>query len=274
LVACGGATAPEAASTTAPSTSTSGGETSTRAQPNAAPASAPNAGANDATDEVAPTPAASGEASATRSEPETSVRPGVNDRYFQDGALKKYSAIFEGESREVARSRDAILAALRIEPGMHVADLGAGTGLFTFFLAREVGPEGRVHAVDIVPAFLDRLRGLAAEAETNNVRVVQGQERATGLDEASVDLAVLINVYHHLEYPRSYMRSVMRTLRPGGRLIVIDFHRIEGVTAKRMLEHVRANRETVLAEIESVGFALAREEQFLKQNYFLEFRKR
>jgi len=174
----------------------------------------------------------------------------------------------------VVRERDAIVAAARIQPGTRVADLGAGTGLFMLPLSRAVGAEGTVLAVEIVPSFLGRLRDLAAAAGATNVHVVEGKERATGLAEASVDVALLVNVYHHLEYPLSYMRSVLRTLRPGGRLVVVDFHRIEGVTSKPMLEHVRADRATVKAEIESAGFVLTRDEAFLKQNYFMEFTQR
>lgn len=223
---------------------------------------------------TAPTPAhAATKAAGGNAGGEASVRPGVNDRYYEDGALEKWRGIFEAESREVVRERDAIVAAIHVEPGTRVADLGAGTGLFMLPLSKAVGPDGELIAVDIVPSFLDRLRELAGDAGATNVRVVEGKEQATGLPEASIDLALLINVYHHLEYPVSYMRSVFETLRPEGRLVVVDFHRIEGVTTAPMLKHVRADQATVRAEIESVGFVVTRDEPLLKQNYFMELRR-
>jgi ubiquinone/menaquinone biosynthesis C-methylase UbiE len=217
----------------------------------------------------ASTPAAP--SGARRPQAESSVRPGVNDRYFEPGAAETWTGIFEGESREVSRHRDAIVARLGLTPGEVVGDVGAGTGLFSVPLSRAVGPTGRVYAVDIVPAFLERIARRTRAAGVSNVVTVLGEERSTGLPAASLDLAFLCNVYHHLEYPASYLRSVGAALAPGGRLVVIDFERIEGVTSPRMLRHVRAGKQTVIDEITRAGFRLQREERFLKENYFLVF---
>lgn len=202
----------------------------------------------------------------------SSVRPGVNDKYYARGAVEKWTEVFEAESREVAANRAAIVAALALREGTTVADIGAGTGLFTFTLAEVVGASGRVDAVDIVPGFLERLRGLKAKYGVEQVRVIEGGERETRLPDGSVQLAFLCNVYHHLEYPVAYMRSVRRALSPGGEVVVIDFERIEGVTSKRMLKHVRAPKETVLAELVEAGFELVAEQPLLKDNYFLRLR--
>lgn len=204
---------------------------------------------------------------------EQSVRPGVNDRYFEQGAADTWTGVFEGESREVFRQRDAIVARLQLRPGMTVGDVGAGTGLFTLPLARAVGAGGQVLAIDIVPDFLERIEARVEAAGLDNVQTVLGGERATHVPDASLDLAFLCNVYHHIEYPGAYMRSVLSSLRPGAPMVVVDFERIEGVTSKRMLEHVRAPKETVIAEITEAGFELVREEDFLEENYFLVFRR-
>lgn len=201
-----------------------------------------------------------------------SVRPGVNAKYYAPGAVEKWTAVFEGESREVAANRDAIVEALGLRPGMSVADIGAGTGLFTFALGDAVGPGGRVDAVDIVPGFLTRLRELKAQRGASQVRVIEGGERQVRLPAGSVQLAFLCNVYHHLEYPVAYMRSVRDALAPGGEVVVIDFERIEGVTSERMLKHVRAPKATVLTELTEAGFELITEQPLLKDNYFLRLR--
>jgi SAM-dependent methyltransferase len=205
--------------------------------------------------------------------PEQSVRPGVNDRYFEQGAADTWTDIFEGESREVFRHRDDIVARLQLQPGMTVGDIGAGTGLFTLPIARAVGEDGQVLAIDIVPDFLERIEARAQAGGLDNVQTVLGGERATHVPDTSLDLAFVCNVYHHIEYPDAYMRSVLASLRPGAPLVVIDFERIEGVTSDRMLKHVRAPKETVIAEIKAAGFELVREEDFLEENYYLVFRR-
>ncbi len=102
---------------------------------------------------------APGPTQAPEPEPEpVSVRPGVNDNYFDAGQLETWVGRFESETREVAVRRVEILQALRLAPGAVVADVGAGTGLFFGDWSRTVGPEGRVYATDIAPMFLDRLR--------------------------------------------------------------------------------------------------------------------
>jgi ubiquinone/menaquinone biosynthesis C-methylase UbiE len=156
---------------------------------------------------------------------------------------------------------------------MVVADIGAGTGLFTTEIARRVGDQGAVLAVDIVPAFLDRIRGLVEAEQLTNVTVVQGEERATGLEDDSVDLAFMCDTYHHIEYPQTYMRSLFRTLRPGATLVLIDVERIEGETSPATLKHIRADKQTVIEEVSRVGFVLESETDLLEENYYLHFRR-
>lgn len=205
---------------------------------------------------------------------EESVRPGVNDKYFRDGALPRYTAIFEAERREVVEHRDAIVVAIGLRQGMAVADVGAGTGLFTNAIAEAVGPKGQVFAVDIVPEFLARVDERAKAANLTHVTTVLGEERTTGLPASSVDLVFMCDTYHHLEYPRSYLRSVYESLRPDGVLILIDLERIEGTSPSSTLEHVRAGKETVIAEVTGVGFVLDNEVDLLTENYYLRFTKR
>ena len=156
---------------------------------------------------------------------------------------------------------------------MVVADIGAGTGLFTTEIAKRVGDQGAVLAVDIVPAFLDGIRERVKAEQLTNVTVVQGEERATALDPASVDLAFMCDTYHHIEYPQTYMRSLFRTLRPGATPVLIDIERIEGKTSLPMLKHVRADKQTVIDEVSQAGFVLESETDLLEENYYLHFRR-
>jgi predicted methyltransferase len=182
---------------------------------------------------------------------------------------------FESESREIYTERAAIVAALEVRPGSDVADVGAGTGLFTGLLAEAVGPEGHVYAVDIVAPFLERIAVQAREAGHSNVSTVLCTAKSAELAPASVDLAFVCDTYHHFEYPEDTARSLHAALRPGGRLAVIDFERIEGVSDEWVMGHVRAGKETVTGEIEAAGFEKAGEIEIpgLVRNYFLVFRK-
>ncbi|NVB39550.1 methyltransferase domain-containing protein [Pseudenhygromyxa sp. WMMC2535] len=202
-----------------------------------------------------------------------SATPGINDRYLDDDAVDKWTKVFEQERRDVISHRDEIVAALELEPGMAVADIGAGTGAFVEPIARGVGPEGKVYAVDIIPDFLARLRGRAAEAQLDWVEVVEATPQSPALAPASVDLLFLCDVYHHLEYPSVYLRGLREALRPGGRMIIIDFDKIPGKTSAGMMKHVRQDQATLLAEVRAEGFELAREIDSvpLKENYMLEF---
>lgn len=202
------------------------------------------------------------------------MRPGINEPYFAAGALKRFTGVLEAESREVVQRRNAILDALPLARGQRVADVGAGTGLFTLALARRVGDTGHVTAVDIVPDFLTRIATRARKAGLAHVSTQLGDVRSAALPDESVELAFLCDVYHHLEFPGSYLASLRRALKPFGKLVVIDFKRVEGVSKPAVLAHVRAGQEQVAAEIERAGFRLVEEKRgLLTENYLLVFER-
>ena len=124
---------------------------------------------------------------------------------------------FRASGPELPRLRHV----LGLGPGMSVADVGAGTGELTVALAAEVGPSGRVYSTEIDPERLQQIR--TAVAGLANVTVVQAQARETGLPASCCDAIVLRRVYHHLTDPAATSASLLRALRPGGRLAVIDF---------------------------------------------------
>jgi len=203
---------------------------------------------------------------------EQSVRPGINKGY-ESGPVDKFIKNFEREGRDVFDCREQVLAAVGIEPGMDVADVGAGTGLFLGPFSKAVGGNGTLYAVDITEKFIDHLRNKAAELKLTNVTPVLCTAESTKLPPDSVDLVFICDTYHHFEFPIKTMRSVHQALRSGGRLIVIDFERIEGESPQWILNHVRAGEDVVTEEITSAGFELVSEQDILRENYFLQFRK-
>jgi precorrin-6B methylase 2 len=201
-----------------------------------------------------------------------SVNPGINDP-FQNPDVKAYVDKFEVESREVYAERKAIVAACKLTSGMVVADVGAGTGLFTRLFAAEVGPKGKVYAVDIAPAFIEHIRKSCKEAGLSNVEPMRCSDKSVELPANSVDVVFICDTYHHFEFPQLTLASIHKALKPGGQLVLIDFHRIEGKSSKWVLGHVRAGQDVFTKEITDAGFRVVGQEQLLKENYFVRFEK-
>jgi ubiquinone/menaquinone biosynthesis C-methylase UbiE len=211
---------------------------------------------------------------ATATPTDTSVRPGVNAEYKKsDVDVAQWVERFEREGREIFDHRQSIVDALNLRPGMVVADVGAGTGLFTLLFGKSVGARGQVFAVDIVPSFLKHIEAKAGSAGLKNIHTVHCTESSVELASESIDLAFICDAYHHFEYPQRTMQSLHRALRPDGQLIVVEFKRIEGESSDWILEHVRAGQEVFTREIEAIGFRKETELDLLEDNYFLRFTK-
>jgi len=176
------------------------------------------------------------------------VSPALNSPFVGTDA-SRWQGIFERPGREVFDQRFRIVQATGVRPGMTVADVGAGTGLFTMLFAR------------------------AAAYHVANVAVVLSNPKDTLLPWDSIDLVFICDSYHHFEYPRTMLDSVARALKPDGELIVVDFRRIPGVSSPWVMQHVRAGEAEVTKEIKAAGFELIGREGFLRENYFLRFRK-
>ncbi len=205
-----------------------------------------------------------------------SVKPGINDNFLSpDLDVSSFVERFEGDNREVFVHRARIASAAAVADGMRVADVGAGTGLFSRMFAQRVGAHGRVFAVEISERFAEHLRQDFVRRGIDNAEVVLCTERSAELPRASVDLAFVCDTYHHFEYPAATLSSLHKALRPGGEMVIVDFERIPGVSRPWLLDHVRCGKEVVIEEIESAGFTLVREEDspFLRENYILRFRR-
>lgn len=205
---------------------------------------------------------------------ESSIKPGVNAEFLKpELPVTQWVERFEREGREIYDQRARIAGAMGLRPGMSVADIGAGTGLFTPLFAEAVGTRGMVYAVDIAPDFVKHIEQRSLAAGLNNVRAVVCTERSVELPPNSVDVAFICDTYHHFEFPQSTMTSLHRALRRGGEVVLVDFKRIPGVSSEWTMNHVRAGQEVFEREIEAVGFRKVGEEDLLKLNYFVRFQK-
>ena len=200
------------------------------------------------------------------------VSPLLN-RHYQDGDPRDWTQVFERPGREVFDQRFKIVHAVRPHPGMRIADIGAGTGLFTVLFARAVGPDGVVYAVDTSPSFVVGLGELAARYRVDNIVPAVSTQEDTRLPAAGIELAFVCDTYHHFEYPRAMLDSIHQALVPGGALIIIDYRRRSGLSSAWVMQHVRADRDQVVAEVRQAGFRLVEEPDFLTENYFLRFEK-
>ena len=118
---------------------------------------------------------------------------------------------------------ELLLSALELKPGMTVADIGAGTGYYSWRMAQRVGGRGTVYAVDIQPEMISLLEQQMSRRRATNVKAVLGTLTDPGLPPASVDLALMVDVYHELEYPYEMLAAIVRALKPGGRLVLVEF---------------------------------------------------
>jgi predicted methyltransferase len=204
---------------------------------------------------------------------EKSVKPGIN-KVFQDPNVEKFIGLFEREGRDAYDHRHEIVKECQLKSGMVVADVGAGTGLFTRMFSKAVGSKGRVYAVDIAEKFLKHIETTAKDEGLTNITGVVCKQDSVNLPPNSIDLAFICDTYHHFEFPHKTMRSIHRALRPGGQVILIDFHRIEGVTREWLMNHVRAGQDVFTKEILESGFRQVKEKKdMLDESYFVRFEK-
>lgn len=164
----------------------------------------------------------------------------------------------EDPARGVIANRDSIVAALELRPGLVVADIGAGTGAFMEKIARAVGPSGRYIAVDIDRDYVGLMRDRAKALGLTNAEVVHSRPDSVTLPEASVDLMVVIDAYHHFDPVGPMLASMLAALKPGGRLVIVDFDRTPQ-SPRWVRNHVRADRATFEREIRSAGFRFDRD---------------
>jgi SAM-dependent methyltransferase len=118
---------------------------------------------------------------------------------------------------------DLVLAALDLEPGMSVADIGAGSGYYSWRIAQRVGARGSVYAVDVQPEMIALLREQMSKRGVANVKAVLGSATDPHLPAELLDLAVMVDVYHEFEYPYEMLAAIVRALKPGGRLAFVEF---------------------------------------------------
>lgn len=180
-----------------------------------------------------------------------------------------YIAALEDPKRDAYQKPDEVLRALGVKAGEVIADVGAGSGYFTFRLAHQVGPGGRVYAVDVSADMVRHLHARVRDMGLLNVSPILAPPDDPLLPQP-VDRFVIVNVWHHVEDQARYLALMKKYLKPGGEVVMIDFHKRElpvGPPAG-----MKIAREDLVRQMQAHGFQVAAEHTFLPYQYFLVFR--
>jgi ubiquinone/menaquinone biosynthesis C-methylase UbiE len=190
-----------------------------------------------------------------------------HDPYGNPRDLDEYLARLEGSDRAEWQKPDEVVAALQLEPGVVACEIGAGPGYFSLRMAQEAG---HVFAVEAHPRMLEVLRQRIVAAGVGNVTPVLGLEADPLLPPSSCDLALVVNTFHHFPDGVAYLRRLRGSLKPGGRIVNIDFHDRELPVGPPPEQKI--SREAFLRTASTAGLSLERELTFLPYQYFLVLR--
>jgi arsenite methyltransferase len=190
------------------------------------------------------------------------------DKIHQDS--KTYISMLENPQRNAEQKPEEVIKSLNLKSGDFIADIGAGSGYFTFRFARQVGMKGRVYAVDISSDMILYMNRHIRDTGINNVATVLSEANDPLLAANSIDLFFVCNTWHHISDRPHYLALMKKILKPGGRIAILDYKKEELPVGPP--PEMKMAREEVIKEIQAAGFKLSRELSFLPYQYFLEFR--
>ena len=175
------------------------------------------------------------------------------------------------EVRDSEEDGTTMLRELKVQPGQVVCDMGCGNGYYTLQLARQVGPTGKVLAVDIQPEMLTMLREATKRAQLTNVQPLLGTLVDPSLPQRGVDLILCVDVYHEFSHPEQMLRAMRESLKPGGKLVLVEF-RLEDESVPIKLLH-KMSKEQIQKELLPNGFKLVRQFDGLPWQHMMFFER-
>ena len=193
------------------------------------------------------------------------AKPDHMQHKFDDPA--KFAKSFDDPARDAWQMPSRVIESLALKPGMKVADIGAGTGYFSMRLAKVPGGI-TVFAVDVEPAMIDHLKKRAVTEKVDNVTTVLAGAASPNLPEP-VDVVLVVDTYHHLPNRPAYFRDLRKSLRPGGRVAIIDFRKDAPAGPP---VHFRFTPQQIADEMKQAGYQIEASHDFLPRQHFLIFR--
>lgn len=176
----------------------------------------------------------------------------------------------ERNTRSKEENTDLAISKLPVAKNSVVADIGAGSGFYTFRIAPKV-IEGKVYAVEIQDDAITYLQKKTAELNTKNVMVIKGAEKSPNLPDGSIDLAIMVDVYHELMYPHEFLQAIKRALKPKGKLLLIEYKQEDPTVAIK--EEHKMSVHQVSKELKANGYHLVQNGQFMPIQHFLIFQR-
>ncbi|AMR33258.1 methyltransferase type 11 [Mucilaginibacter sp. PAMC 26640] len=180
------------------------------------------------------------------------------------------AAWLERNNRQQEENTELAISKLPIAPNSTVADIGAGTGYYTFRIASKV-PQGKVYAVEIQNDAISYLKNKSRSLKNNNIIVVKGSEKSPNLPASSIDLAMMVDVYHELLYPREMLQAIRNALKPGGKLLLLEYRAEDPAVAIKELHKMSVKQVT--KELVANGFHLVQDGEFMPIQHFLVYQK-
>jgi cyclopropane fatty-acyl-phospholipid synthase-like methyltransferase len=172
---------------------------------------------------------------------------------------EEWVTTLEGPQRIATQKIEPVLSKLGLKPGMVVADIGAGSGLFARPLAKAVAPGGRVYAVDIQQDLLDHISQRAKDEKISNIQTVLGEYDDPKLPAHNVDLAFINDVLHHIQHRAVYLKALGSYIKPDGRIAIIEMDKNDPMTPHRNQPELLVAREEILQWMSDAGFKLVQE---------------
>ena len=180
------------------------------------------------------------------------------------------SAWLERNSRQIEENSDLAVSKLPINENSVVADIGAGTGYYTFKIYNRI-VKGKIYAEEIQDDAVNYLKNKAGQLAAMNVIVVKGNEKSPGLPENSIDLALMVDVYHELNYPHEMLQSIRKSLKPKGKLLLLEYKAEDPKVDIKPLHKMTVKQAN--KELSANGFRLVEDGEFLPIQHYLLFEK-
>jgi ubiquinone/menaquinone biosynthesis C-methylase UbiE len=200
----------------------------------------------------------------------------ANEEYQTSRGRQRAAAEMDNPNRESAEETSRLMASLKLKRGDAVADVGTGAGHLLSYIVEYVGTQGSVEAEDIFQDFLTLAEEKVRAAGWRNVHTVLGTEKDPRLGLLRLDVALVVDTYHHLNYPIPILQHIRGALKPNGRLIIVDYYRSRKhprASDEDLRAHIRADRDEVVAEVAAQGFGLMAQFDHLPNEYVLVFVK-
>ncbi|HWC97880.1 MAG TPA: methyltransferase domain-containing protein [Candidatus Sulfopaludibacter sp.] len=198
------------------------------------------------------------------------VATDANSGYKTEEGRKQVAKGLADPQRDQSIRPGQLTAEMGLKPGMTVADVGTGVGYMLPFLSKRVGDTGHVIAEDITDDFLGMARQHADSLKLTNVTFVKGNETSPNLPEGKMDQVLVLDAYHHFDYPEKMLASIHKSLKPDGRLVIVEYYKRQAAMPNgRALTHIRLDMPDVIKEVEANHFHLVEEKERIRNVQYM-----